>query len=119
MRGRELARMAEKRGGGDRRSDEERREEADRRAGEGSPPPEGDRRSGKDRRSGEDRRSGKDRRPDGGRTLRAVTDADRERELRRLERDRRRRERGAPTYFEPSVLLGVSPDDPTVNLRPD
>ena len=32
--------------------------------------------------------------------LTAVTDADRERELRRLERDRRRRERGLPTYFD-------------------
>jgi len=48
-----------------------------------------------------------------------VTDADRERELRRLERDRRRRERGGPTYFQPSTLIGVGPDDPTVNLRPD
>jgi hypothetical protein len=48
-----------------------------------------------------------------------VSDADRERELRRLERDRRRRERGGPTYFEPSTLIGVGPDDPTVNLRPD
>jgi putative peptidoglycan lipid II flippase len=47
-----------------------------------------------------------------------VTDADRERELRRLERDRRRRERGGPTYFEPSTLVGVGPDDPTVVLRP-
>jgi putative peptidoglycan lipid II flippase len=47
-----------------------------------------------------------------------VNDADRERELRRLDRDRRRRERGAPTYFESSTLLGVGPDDPTVNLRP-
>jgi putative peptidoglycan lipid II flippase len=47
-----------------------------------------------------------------------VTDADRERELRRLERDRRRRERGGPTYVEPSTLIGVGPDDPTVNLRP-
>jgi putative peptidoglycan lipid II flippase len=47
-----------------------------------------------------------------------VSDADRERELRRLERDRRRRERGTPTYFEASTLLGVGPDDPTVNLRP-
>ena len=47
-----------------------------------------------------------------------MTDADRERELRRLERDRRRRERGGPTYFEPSTLVGVGPDDPTVNLRP-
>jgi putative peptidoglycan lipid II flippase len=48
-----------------------------------------------------------------------VTDADRERELRRLERDRRRRERGGQTYFEPSTLTGVGPDDPTVILRPD
>jgi putative peptidoglycan lipid II flippase len=47
-----------------------------------------------------------------------VSDADRERELRRLERDRLRRERGAPTYFAPSTLLGIGPDDPTVNLRP-
>ncbi len=47
-----------------------------------------------------------------------MTDADRERELRRLERDRRRRERGGPTYFAPSTLDGVGPDDPTVNLRP-
>jgi putative peptidoglycan lipid II flippase len=31
-----------------------------------------------------------------------VSDADRERELRRLERDRRRRERGQPAYFEES-----------------
>ena len=48
-----------------------------------------------------------------------MSDADRERELRRLERDRMRRERGAPTYFAPSTLLGVGPDDPTVNLRPE
>jgi putative peptidoglycan lipid II flippase len=48
-----------------------------------------------------------------------MNQADRERELRRLERDRQRRERGLPTYFEPSTLLGVGPDDPTVNLRPD
>jgi putative peptidoglycan lipid II flippase len=49
-----------------------------------------------------------------------VTDADRERErnMRRLERDRRRRERGGQTYFEPSTLSGVGADDPTVNLRP-
>ena len=32
--------------------------------------------------------------------LRAVSNADRERDLRRLERDRRRRERGRPTYFD-------------------
>ena len=48
-----------------------------------------------------------------------MSDADRERELRRLERDRRRRERGGPTYFELSTLAGVGPDDPTVNLRPE
>jgi len=46
-------------------------------------------------------------------------DADRERELRRLERDRRRRESGRPTFFHPSTLDGVGPDDPTVNLRPE
>src|SRR6476646_9774249 len=32
--------------------------------------------------------------------LNAVSNADRERDLRRLERDRRRRERGRPTYFD-------------------
>jgi putative peptidoglycan lipid II flippase len=49
-----------------------------------------------------------------------VTDADRERELRRLERDRRRRERGVPTYFEgQSLLVEAGPDDPTVVLRPE
>ena len=47
-----------------------------------------------------------------------MKDADRERELRRLERDRRRRESGRATYFAPSTLSGVGPDDPTVNLRP-
>ncbi len=47
-----------------------------------------------------------------------MSDADRERELRRLERDRLRRERGGPTYFEPETRAGVGPDDPTVNLRP-
>jgi putative peptidoglycan lipid II flippase len=47
-----------------------------------------------------------------------VTDADRERELRRLERERRRRARGHPGYFPPSSLVGVGPDDPTVSLRP-
>ena len=47
-----------------------------------------------------------------------MKDADRERELRRLERDRRRREAGRPGYFAPSNLIGVGPDDPTVNLRP-
>jgi hypothetical protein len=48
-----------------------------------------------------------------------VTEADRERELRRLDRDRRRRESGRETYFEPGVLAGVGPDDPTVVLRPE
>src|SRR5436190_4026105 len=49
----------------------------------------------------------------------AVTDADRERELRRLERDRRRRERGAQSYFDAQPLLvEAGPDDPTVVLRP-
>jgi putative peptidoglycan lipid II flippase len=48
-----------------------------------------------------------------------VSDADRERELRRLERDRKRRERGAPTYFEATpILAGAGPDDPTAVLRP-
>ena len=54
-----------------------------------------------------------------------VSDADRERELRRLERDRRRRERGLPTYFDdgggtfdawPSVT-DVS-EQPTMVIRP-
>jgi putative peptidoglycan lipid II flippase len=49
----------------------------------------------------------------------AVNDADRERELRRLERDRRRRERGTPTYFDAQpVLVEAGPDDPTIVLRP-
>jgi putative peptidoglycan lipid II flippase len=47
-----------------------------------------------------------------------VTNGDRERELRRLERDRQRRERGLPTYFDSTALGVVGPDDPTVNLRP-
>ena len=48
-----------------------------------------------------------------------MTDADRERELRRLERDRRRRERGAQSYFDAQPLLvEAGPDDPTVVLRP-
>ena len=47
-----------------------------------------------------------------------MTDADRERELRRLERDRRRRERGGATYFEPQTRAWIGPDDPTVSLRP-
>ena len=45
--------------------------------------------------------------------------ADRERELRRLERDRRRRERGGPTYFSSGNLDDIGPDDPTAVLRPD
>lgn len=49
-----------------------------------------------------------------------MTDADRERELRRLERDRRRRERGTPTYFDGQPLLvEAGPDDPTIVLRRD
>jgi putative peptidoglycan lipid II flippase len=48
-----------------------------------------------------------------------VTEADRERELRRLERDRRRRERGHAGYFgEDAPLQPAGPDDPTVALRP-
>jgi putative peptidoglycan lipid II flippase len=48
-----------------------------------------------------------------------VSDADRERELRRLERDRRRRERGLPSYFASGNLEQIGPDDPTAVLRPD
>jgi putative peptidoglycan lipid II flippase len=48
-----------------------------------------------------------------------VSDADRERELRRLERDRRRRERGVRGYFDDQILAPVGPDDPTAVLRPD
>ena len=48
-----------------------------------------------------------------------MSDADRERELRRLERDRRRRERGGPTYFSSGSLDDIGPDDPTAVLRPD
>jgi putative peptidoglycan lipid II flippase len=52
-------------------------------------------------------------------------DGDRERELRRLERDRRRREEGKPTYFEGSektfegwpVMLDPS-EQPTMIIRP-
>jgi putative peptidoglycan lipid II flippase len=47
-----------------------------------------------------------------------VSDADRERELRRLERDRSRRARGLPTYFdEHPILTAAGPDDPTAELR--
>jgi putative peptidoglycan lipid II flippase len=55
-------------------------------------------------------------------------DADRERELRRLERDRRRRERGKPTYFERDIgadttfeswpLLTDAAEAPTMIIRP-
>jgi putative peptidoglycan lipid II flippase len=48
-----------------------------------------------------------------------VSDADRERELRRLERDRRRRARGAPGYFPERPLVAAGPEDPTAVLRPD
>jgi putative peptidoglycan lipid II flippase len=49
-----------------------------------------------------------------------VSDAERERELRRLERDRRRVARGGKAYFEDKPLLAsAGPDDPTLVLRPD
>jgi putative peptidoglycan lipid II flippase len=54
-----------------------------------------------------------------------VSDLDRERELRRLERDRRRRERGRETYFAEPVpeprapLRPAGPDDPTAVIRPN
>jgi putative peptidoglycan lipid II flippase len=60
-----------------------------------------------------------------------VSDADRERELRRLERDRRRREQGRQVYFEAPVgdaradrdagwpLLDDAAELPTMNLRRD
>jgi putative peptidoglycan lipid II flippase len=55
-----------------------------------------------------------------------VSDADRERDLRRLERDRRRRERGRPTYFDsPGSTLTTWPaigdmsEQSTVVLRPE
>ena len=54
-----------------------------------------------------------------------MSDADRERELRRLERDRRRRERGLPTYFDDAgttfegwPLLTALPEQPTMIIRP-
>ena len=54
-----------------------------------------------------------------------VSDADRERELRRLERDRRRRERGLPTYFDDAgatfeswPLLTEMSEQPTMVIRP-
>jgi putative peptidoglycan lipid II flippase len=46
-----------------------------------------------------------------------VTDADRERELRRLERDRLRREAGKPTYFGSGSPIAIGPEDPTLNLN--
>jgi putative peptidoglycan lipid II flippase len=49
-----------------------------------------------------------------------VSDAERERELRRLERDRRRVARGGKAYFaERPLLASAGPDDPTLVLRPD
>jgi putative peptidoglycan lipid II flippase len=51
-------------------------------------------------------------------------DLERERELRRFERDRRRRERGEPTYFDEESTLAGWPlltdaaDQPTMILRP-
>jgi putative peptidoglycan lipid II flippase len=54
--------------------------------------------------------------------LRHVSDADRERDLRRLERDRRRRETGRPTYFDEFAATLAGGDLPTLEtqvLRPD
>ena len=49
-----------------------------------------------------------------------MSDAERERELRRLERDRRRVARGGKAYFEDQPLLGsAGPDEPTLVIRPD
>ncbi|MHB8469639.1 MAG: murein biosynthesis integral membrane protein MurJ [Gaiellaceae bacterium] len=52
-------------------------------------------------------------------------DSNRERDLRRLERDRRRKERGAPAYFDESgttfegwPLLGDASEQPTMVIRP-
>src|SRR5690242_6865892 len=57
-------------------------------------------------------------------TYAPAVDADRERELRRLERDRRRREQGKPSYFEGRettdgwpVLTDAS-EAPTMVIRP-
>jgi putative peptidoglycan lipid II flippase len=53
-----------------------------------------------------------------------VEDAERERQQRRLERDRRRREQGKPVYFEHEAVADARPisqesaDDPTAVLRP-
>ncbi len=52
------------------------------------------------------------------------SDLDRERELRRLERDRRRRDRGKPTYFDTGStidgwpVLADSAEQPTMIVRP-
>src|SRR5471030_2871280 len=54
--------------------------------------------------------------------LRPVSDADRERDLRRLERDRRRRESGRSTYFDQIGTSFAGADLPTQEtqvLRPD
>jgi putative peptidoglycan lipid II flippase len=55
--------------------------------------------------------------------LKRVSDLEREREQRRLERDRRRREQGRPTYFDDSgagrPLLTDAADQPTRTVRPD
>jgi putative peptidoglycan lipid II flippase len=51
-----------------------------------------------------------------------VSDTDRERDLRRLERDRRRRERGRPTYFDAigTSFAGAGLREPSTEvLRPD
>ncbi|HEX7525653.1 MAG TPA: lipid II flippase MurJ, partial [Gaiellaceae bacterium] len=51
-----------------------------------------------------------------------MSDADRERDLRRLERDRRRRERGSPTYFDEFAATLAGGDLPTLEtqvLRPE
>jgi putative peptidoglycan lipid II flippase len=54
-----------------------------------------------------------------------VSDADRERDLRRLERDQRRRARGLPTYFDDAgttfeswPLLADMSEQPTMTIRP-
>ena len=54
--------------------------------------------------------------------LRRVSDADRERDLRRLDRDRRRRETGRPTYFDEFAATLAGGDLPTLEtqvLRPE
>jgi putative peptidoglycan lipid II flippase len=45
-------------------------------------------------------------------------DADRERELRRLERDKRRRERGKTSYFDGWAVLQDPSEQPTMVIRP-